>query len=272
MYTEHFGLAEEAFRITADPRFLWYSPQHKAAKSLIVYHIQTRRGPVYLYADVGMGKTSIAKRVREELQSNPAQKVVYLLAPNIKTSNAFLRLVMEAFDVKTDKNYARGLQNFERFLLAQYQAGISPVLLVDEAQNMTPDMLKLIHHLFNFSTDKEFLIQVALFGQNELRGRIKQHTSLDSRITPSQLKPFDLEGTKQLMEFRWQVAGGSVLPFTDEAILEVHKLSGGNPRRISRLCTAALFQATASQEHTITKDIVIMAVPLAFADDETART
>jgi general secretion pathway protein A len=268
VYIEFFELNEEAFRKTPDPRFLWYSPQHKSAKSLIVYNVKTRSGPVYLYSDVGLGKTSIAKRVREELEGDESKQVVFLAAPNIKTSNAFLRLIMEAFATKTDRSYERNLKIFGEFLVNQCKAGISPVLLVDEAQNMTPDTLKLIHYLFNFSTNTDFLIQVALFGQNELRQRIKDHTSLDSRMTPYKLEPFDLQGTREMMAFRWTIAGGKELPFDAEAITEVFNLTGGNPRLICRLCTATLMQASTDQRKMIDRDTVLAATSLAFAKDD----
>ena len=141
MYSEFFGLAELPFRITADPRFLWYSEQHREAKAKILHHILTRKGPVYLFADVGTGKTSIAKRVMEELAEDRTKKLVSVFAPNVKTSNAFLRFIMEEYGVKTDRNYAVSLKHFEQFLIDQYKAGISPVLLIDEAQNLAFDML-----------------------------------------------------------------------------------------------------------------------------------
>ena len=122
MYTDFFKLAENPFRITPDPRFLWYSEQHREVKAKILHHIQTRKGPVYLFADVGTGKTSIAKRVREELADERTKKVVFVFAPNLKTSNAFLRFIMAEFGVKTDRNYAVSLNNFEQFLLDQYKA------------------------------------------------------------------------------------------------------------------------------------------------------
>lgn len=268
MYTEFFALNEEAFRKTPDPRFLWYSKQHKSAKSLIIYNINTRSGPVYLYSDVGLGKTSIAKRVREELEEDRSKKVVFFAAPNLKTSNAFLRLIMEAFDIKTDRSYERNLQNLGQFVTDQNRGGVSPVLLIDEAQNMTSDTLKLIHFMFNLSTNTDFLIQVALFGQLELRQRIRNSPSLDSRMTPFKLETFDLLGTREMMEFRWAVAGGKKLPFDEEAVSEVFALTNGNPRLICRLCTAALMQASADQRKMIDRDTVLSATLLAFAKDD----
>jgi type II secretory pathway predicted ATPase ExeA len=143
-----------------------------------------------------------------------------VFAPKLTTSNSLLRFVMDEFEVKTARNYAVSLKNFESFLIDQYKAGISPVLLVDEAQNFTRDMLKLVHHLFNFSTNTEFLIQVALFGQNNLHEAIERYASLKSRMIPARLKPFTLDETTQMMDFRWHVAGGERSPFGTEAMTE----------------------------------------------------
>lgn len=269
MYLEFFGLAEVPFRITPDPRFLWYSPQHRDVKAKIIHHIQTRKGPVYVFADVGTGKTSIAKRIREELSEDKTKKVVFAFAPNLKTSNAFLRFVMDEFGVNLGRSYAASLKSFEQFLVDQYKAGVSPTLLVDEAQNMTLDMLKLIHHLFNFSTNTGFLIQVAVFGQNELHDKITRYSSLRSRMVPAKLNPLDLEETQQMMRSRWQVAGGQHFPFTTEAIAEVFRFTGGNPRDICKLCDATLLRAFVDQRKEIDKDTVSAAASEAFIAEET---
>jgi general secretion pathway protein A len=271
MYTAFFGLAEPPFRITPDPRFLWYSPQHRDVKAKILHHLTTRKGPVYLFAGVGTGKTSIARRIREELGVNKASRVVSLFAPNLKTSNAFLRFIMDEFEVKTDRNYAVSLHHFEQYLLDQYRDGVSPVLLIDEAQNLTRDTLKLIHHLFNFSTATEFLVQVALFGQVELQEKIHRYASLESRMTPARLEPLDLEETKQMMAFRWQVAGGDGepgLPFSAEALAEVYRLTGGNPRDICKLADATLLRAFVDKRKHIDRDTVLAASAETFVREE----
>ena len=130
MYVRYFGLSETPFKIVPDPRFLWYSDQHKEAKAKIEYHISQKDGPVYLSAQVGLGKTSIAQRLRDEFAGHKSTKVVLAFAPNLKTANQFMRFIAEAFDVRTARSYADTLKNFERYLIAQYKAGISPVLLV----------------------------------------------------------------------------------------------------------------------------------------------
>ena len=147
MYADYFGLAEIPFRITPDPRYLWYSEQHQEAKDKILHHITQSAGPIYLFAEIGTGKTTIARRIVEELSSDKKKNVVFVFAPKLTTTNAFLRFVMDEFGVKTERAYGKSLKNFEEFLLEQYQNGLSPVLLVDEAQNMTRDMLLLIQHI-----------------------------------------------------------------------------------------------------------------------------
>src|SRR5436190_10990147 len=132
MYLKHFGLSETPFKITPDSRFLWYSEQHKEAKAKIEFHITQKDGPVYLSADVGTGKTTIAQRLRDEFATDKSKKVVFAFAPNLKTANQFMRFISEEFDVKTARSYAETLKLFQQYLIDQYTAGISPILLIDE--------------------------------------------------------------------------------------------------------------------------------------------
>jgi general secretion pathway protein A len=256
MYAQYFGLAELPFRITPDPRFLWYSPQHQEAKQKIIYHITQSAGPIYLLADIGTGKTTLAKRIVEELSASDNHKVVFVFSPKLTTTNAFLRFVMDEFGVKTERSYANSLHNFQAFLIEQKEAGVSPVLLVDEAQNMTRDMLLLIQHLFNFSTRTEFLIQTALFAQLDLQPKLDRLPSLKSRLSLAKLTPLDLKQTKAMMQFRWTVAGGKQLPFDDEAIVEIYRVTGGVPRSIVRLVNEALIRAAVDKDKRVDKDAV----------------
>lgn len=260
MYETYFGLAESPFRITPDPRYLWYSPQHQEAKQKILYHITHSVSPIYLLANIGTGKTTIARRIVDELMSNPKHNVVTVFAPKLRTANAFLRFVMAEFEVKTERSFGASLRNFETFLVEQHQAGNSPVLLVDEAQNMNREMLLLIQHLFNFSTHTEFLIQMALFTQPELQPKLNRLKSLQSRMNVARLKPFDLEQTRQMMQFRWTVAGGGELPFSEDAVEEVFRLTEGVPRQVVKLANEALMKTAVDNKRLVTRDIVLSAL------------
>ena len=259
MYTEHFGLAELPFRITPDPRFLWYSEHHQEAKNKIVYHVSQSAGPIYLLANVGTGKTTLARRIGEELEQHKRYRVVFVFSPKLTTTNAFLRFVMDEFGVKTNRAYSKSLKNFEMFLAEQHRQGISPVLLVDEAQNMTRDMLLLIQHLFNFSTNTEFLIQMVLFAQPELQPKLDRLESLKNRLNIAKLKPFDLSQTRQMMTFRWTVAGGKKFPFSHEAVREIYRITQGVPRSIVKLANEALIKTVAGGKRSVSREHVVAA-------------
>ena len=256
MYEKHFALSELPFRQTPDPRFLWYSDTHLGAKNRILYHIQRSVGPIYLHAPIGTGKTTIARRIVEEITTEKNKKVVLVFAPKLTTTNAFLRFVSSEFAVKTHRSYAQSLREFQAWLIEQYKAGHSPILFVDEAQNMTRDMLLLIQHFFNFSSNKEFLIQIALFAQPELSQKLKRLPSLNSRLSIARINPFTPEETETMMRFRWQVAGGNGFPFSKEAVSEISRISKGIPRTIVKLADQCLIYATVGQQKTVSKEIV----------------
>lgn len=256
MYAKYFGLSELPFRITPDPRFLWYSDQHQTAKEKILYHLTQSVGPIYLLADIGTGKTTLAKRIIEEMSSDERYKIVFAPSPNLKTTNAFLRFVMDEYAVKTERSYEKSLKNFQQFLIEQKQNDISPVLLIDEAQNMSKDMLVLIQHLFNFSTDTEFLIQMALFAQLDFQPKLERLPSLLSRLNLAKLQPLDLKQTKAMMQFRWTVAGGKQLPFDDEALVEMYRITRGVPRSIVKVAHEALIRTAVNNEKQVDKDTV----------------
>src|SRR3954469_3994499 len=147
---KYFELNEHPFMTSPDPRFLYFSSQVKEALSKCEFMARDRIGPIYMYGPIGSGKTSLVRRLQERLSQDDRFNVKLLISPNLKSSNAFLRLILETFDVKTERSYTASLSNFEKFLLEQYQKGTVPVLLIDEAQYMNRDHLKLIHYLLNF--------------------------------------------------------------------------------------------------------------------------
>src|ERR1700731_1666942 len=140
---KYFGFNEHPFMSSPDPRFLYFSSQVKEALAKCEFMARDRNGPIYMYGPIGNGKTSLVRRLQEKLSQDDRYNVKLLISPNLKSSNAFLRLILETFDVKTERSYTASLSNFEKFLVQQYQAGIVPVLLIDEAQYMTRVTLKL---------------------------------------------------------------------------------------------------------------------------------
>jgi type II secretory pathway predicted ATPase ExeA len=129
----YFQLNEQPFPTGPDPRFLYLSDQVKEAIGKCEYVARERIGPIYIYGPIGAGKTSVLRRLYERLSQDETYNLALLISPNVKTSNAFLRMVMEACEVKTERSYDQSLKNFEQFLVTQYKAGWIPLLLIDEA-------------------------------------------------------------------------------------------------------------------------------------------
>src|SRR5437764_11705281 len=229
---EYFRLDEEPFRLSPSPRFLYLNDQVKQATAKVAYMTKHRTAPLYMYGAIGSGKTSILRRLYEELSEDEAYTLRLVIAPNIKTANSFLRALLDAYAVPTDRAYERTLKRFEAFLIEQYKLGKVPTLFVDEAQNMTRDILKLLHYLLNFETSEVKLLQIVLTGQEELSEKVKRYKELASRMIPIAINPMSPIDLEDMLKFRWSIASGnkSDLPFTQEALAEIFAYSKGLPR------------------------------------------
>ena len=202
---KYFSLNEHPFMTSPDPRFLYFSSQVKEALAKCEFMARDRIGPIYMYGPIGSGKTSLVRRLQEKLGQDERYNVKLLISPNLKSANAFLRLILETFDVKTERSYTASLANFEKFLVAEYQAGRVPVLLIDEAQYLNRDQLKLIHYLLNFETNKTKLLQIVLVGQEELGTKIIHYRELASRMFPIAMNAMSLDDLRDMITFRLNV-------------------------------------------------------------------
>jgi general secretion pathway protein A len=238
---QYFQLNEQPFRIGPDPRYLFLSDQVKEALAKCEYMAKERIGPIYIYGPIGSGKTSTLRRLYERLHQEDRYNVAILISPNIKSSNSFLRIILESFEVKTERAYDQSLKNFETFLTQQHAENKVPLLLVDEAQNMTRDTLKLIHYLLNFETATMKLLQIVLVGQEELSTRILRYPELASRMFPIAISPMSVPELQDTIEFRWMVAGGkSAAPFDEESYKMIYAYSKGLPRDAIKICDEVL--------------------------------
>jgi general secretion pathway protein A len=263
---QYFQLNEQPFRIGPDPRFLYLSDQVKEAIAKCEYMARERIGPIYIYGPIGAGKTSVLRRLYERLSQDEKYNLALLISPNVKSSNAFLRMIMESYNVKTERSYDQSLKNFEGFLVKEYKANRIPLLLVDEAQNLTRDVLKLIHYLLNFETATTKLLQIVLVGQEELAARIVRYKELASRMFPIAISAMSPEELEQMIRFRWMVAGGKEMPFaTDgkEIFKTLYAYTKGLPRDTVKVCDELLRdllvknkkQATATEVEEIAKEL-----------------
>ena len=256
MYEAFFGLQERPFSISPDPRFFYLTSQHREALTNCQYMITHRIGPVYVHGDVGTGKTTIARRLYQQLSEQAQYQVALIISPNLKSANALLRMVMQEFKVKTEKKYEDSLRNFGGFLQQAASAQQTPVLFIDEAQLLKADMLELIRFLLNYETNTQKLLQIVLFGQNELAYHLESKKELKSRMYRSALSSLTRQDMEKMIEFRYQVAGGAQLPFTVEALDLLFRFSLGLPREVCKLCDMALLRAFANTSKTVTGDLI----------------
>ncbi len=260
---KYFDLNEHPFISNPDPRFLYFSSQVKEALAKCEFMARDRIGPIYMYGPIGSGKTSLVRRLQEKLSMDERYNVKLLISPNLKSSNAFLRLILETFDVKTERSYTASLANFEAFLIQQFQEGKVPVLLIDEAQYMNKDTLKLIHYLLNFETNTTKLLQIVLVGQEELGTKIIHYRELASRMYPIAMNAMSLNDLQDMISFRLTVAGyrGELFQENSEAIKTLYTYTKGLPRDAIKVCFELLIelvvqgkkQATAQQVEEIAK-------------------
>jgi general secretion pathway protein A len=245
---KYFGLHEHPFMTSPDPRYLYFSSQVSEALSKCEFMARDRIGPIYMYGPIGSGKTSLVRRLQEKLSQDKHYNVKLLISPNVKSGNAFLRLILETFDVKTERSYIASLANFETFLLKQFQENKLPILLIDEAQYMNRDTLKLIHYLLNFETNKTKLLQIVLVGQEELGAKILQYKELASRMFPISMSAMSLAELQDMINFRLNVAGyrGELFEDGEASYKTLYTYTKGLPRDAIKVCFELLIELAAT--------------------------
>jgi len=274
MYLDYFKLKEFPFLPSPDSRFLFLADQVNETLQKCLYMITNRIGPVYTAGPIGTGKTTLAERLQQQLEQEAFTHassgesldtvkryvVTYLIVPPRLTVNSLLRSILDEFKVKTDRSYAKSLESFTQWLREHHQSGVKPVLIIDEAQNLTPTHLKLLHFLLNYETNREKLLQIVLFGQLQLVQKIDRFPEMKSRMYPASLSAFNRKDTEELIRFRWYVAGGGTgIPFTASALDEVFKVSLGLPREVVKLCDLSLLRAYSLHHPTVVPEDVITA-------------
>jgi general secretion pathway protein A len=257
MYKDHFGLADLPFSISPDPRFLYLTPQHSEALAKAQYIVEQRGGLAVIYGDVGHGKTTIARRLHQVFRENPAVNVALLITPDLKTDSALLRSIMAEFGVAPRRSHALSLAAFQEFALNAYSENKTIVLMIDEAQQMTPKMMELMRVFLNFETDTEKFIQVLLFGQNELATTLDKMPAIKSRVAMfGALTNLTRKDMEAMIEYRWKAAGGDKHPFSAEALDAMYDLTKGRPRDVNKLANESLMRAYSENSNDVTPDMV----------------
>ena len=242
MYEEYYGFHESPFNITPDPRFLYLSGRHQEAFNHLLFGIQERKGFIQVTGEVGAGKTTLCRALLEELDSN--YKTALILNP-FMNCDQLLWLILSELGVEP-REYDRlaNLERLNRFLLQQLTEGNDVVLLIDEAQDLSLELLEQIRLLSNLETDQRKLLQIVLMGQPELRAILDQPglRQLRQRITVRyHLSSLNLEETDHYIQHRLHVAGANSSPaFNRSAVRKVYRYAHGIPRLINAVCDKTL--------------------------------
>jgi general secretion pathway protein A len=260
MYTSFFGLAEKPFAITPDPRYLYLSERHAEALAHLLYGINESGGFIQLTGEVGTGKTTVVRTLLSRVPHHA--DVAVILNPRV-TPVEFLLTICEELGLAiadADRNSVKQMVDaLNRRLLNAHAEGRRIIVLVDEAQNLSIDVLEQVRLLTNLETPTQKLLQIILIGQPELRELLDRTDlrQLAQRITGRyHLMPLSREETIGYVRHRLRVAGATEEIFTPGALLELHRLSLGIPRVINVACDRALLGAYTQETKKITASLV----------------
>lgn len=283
MYSQHFGLKQDPFSIAPDPHYLFMSERHREALAHLLYGVAgqggnaggTGGGFVLLTGDIGTGKTTICRCFLEQIPQGC--HVAYIFNPKL-TVIELLQSICEEFHIlvsddvgkpRTAKDYIDALN---AFLLSSHAAGQRALLIIDEAQNLEPDVLEQLRLLTNLETSERKLLQIVLIGQPELREKLARPEleQLAQRVIARfHLDALTATETAQYIGHRLAIAGhtGGTLPFDAAALKRIHSLTRGVPRLINLLCGRALLGAWASGIHRVDRKVVNKAAGEVFGPE-----
>jgi general secretion pathway protein A len=259
MYKEFFGLRANPFNVNPDPRYLFLTRHTEEALACLTYGIQSRKGFVLLTGEVGTGKTTLINKLLEWLR---VQQVPTAFVFNSRLNvPQFLDYMMADFGIPSDsRSKSQILLRLYNWLLDRYRAGETAVLIVDEAQGLSDELLEEIRMMTNLETFTEKLLQIVLVGQPELEQKLKQPNlrQLRQRLTlRAKTYPLTAEETKSYVAQRLRIAGWNGQPiFDSESLLAIHQYSCGIPRVVNLVCDHCLVSAFVDQQRMVTANVV----------------
>src|SRR5258707_5256627 len=259
MYKDFYGLKANPFNVNPDPRYLFLTRHTEEALACLTYGVQSRKGFVLLTGEVGTGKTTLVNKLLEWLRQQQVP-TAFIFNPRFNVAQ-FLDYMMADFGIPCDsKDKSQILQRLNNWLLDRHRAGETAVLIVDEAQNLSEEVLEEIRMLTNLETFTEELLQIVLVGQPELEIKLKQPQlrQLRQRLTlRTKTHPLTLEETKAYVQQRLRIAGSDGRQIFDgEALNAVHKYANGIPRVVNLLCEHCLVSAFVDQKPNIHEGVV----------------
>jgi len=253
MFLGFYGLREQPFGVTPDPRFLYLSPVHREALASLYYGIESGCGFLALIAKPGMGKTTLLFQLLEKFRGHA--RTAFLFQTQC-SSREFMRfLLAELGSESNEQDFVRMNDEFNKLLLQEARAGRRFVIVVDEAQNLHPSVLETIRLLSDFETPRAKLVQIILAGQPELADKLasRKLSQLRQRVSlMSGLTPLSEEESSKYIDHRLRIAGYSGAPLFEHAAMRaIVQFTDGIPRSINNFCFSALSLGCALRERII---------------------
>lgn len=257
-YLQRFGLSERPFSLAPDPAFLVWSPEHRGAYAMLDYGLGSRSPITLLTGEIGAGKTTLIHHLIDSLDEDITTGLISNARPGV---NDILRRVCAALGVGVapGADSADQFAAIQDFLLAEHRAGRRVLLIIDEAQNLTPEALEDLRMLTNINAGRDEVLQLLLSGQPELRATVRRPDLVQfaQRVAASYHLPrLDPQATAEYIATRLKLAGGQPGVFSRQAAAAVHAATGGTPRLINQLCDLALTYAFAQDQAMVTRATV----------------
>jgi general secretion pathway protein A len=275
MYREYFKLEENPFTTSPDPKYFYLAPNHAESMAKCEYAIRNKSGLAVVYGDVGTGKTSILNKLRQRF-GNDQFTIAMLNNPNQTSDTALLKAVAIEFGLTPPRTKQGAFDQLQEFLAKEVMNDHTPLLLLDEAQDLKNsiradrDMLGMIKTLTNLMLNNERLIQIILFGQLELIPLLKNRRELMSRVAQfGVLSPLTIQDTIAMVDHRWKMAGGELpVPIKKEPLSLIYEAAKGLPRDIVKVCNSALTHAYARRLKEATIESAQYAIKEQHLDEE----